>query len=456
MTDAAGIAGDRWARRVVAATAVLGLALASGAARAAPISKGPYLQSLGRDGVTVKVELEAAAPAALYVYAAGTERRVAGANSLESRDFHALRASGLEPGTTYDYRVVSDDATSELGHFTTAPAGDAPFRFLVYGDSRSDHAAHEAVARALASAPGEFLINTGDMVLAGKDPADWAAFFRIEGPLLRDHCVFACVGNHELSRGDPAGEVAFLRYFSGADENGERTRLYGSFRWSNTRFFLLNAMDTWTGEERDWLRNELDRAMYEPGLVHRVAVLHHGPFSSGPHGANPALASAGITNLMATGRIDLVLAGHDHVYERGDGEGLKYIISGGAGAPVYEHKLSAPQTMAFESVHHFVEAAIDGPSVKIVARRVDGSVIESCGFRGAGPWECDTPAARPPPALTPTLTPAPSSAPEPPPRRSCGCSVPGDSGVATGPLAAAIGLLGLLARRRRRLRATGK
>ena len=448
MTDAAATAGERWARRVVVVSVGIGLGLASGAALAAPWSKGPYLQSLGRAGVTVKVELEAPAPAALEVYAAGTERRIAGAESLESRDFHALRVAGLDPGTTYDYRVVSGDAKSELGHFTTAPTGDPPFRFLVYGDSRSDHAAHEAITRALVAAPGEFLVNTGDMVLAGKDPADWSAFFRIEGPLLRDHCVFACVGNHELSRGDPAGEVAFLRYFSGADENGERTRLYGSFRWSNTRFFLLNAMDTWTGEERDWLRNELDRAMYEPGLVHRVAVLHHGPFSSGPHGANPALASQGIVGLMASGKIDLVLAGHDHVYERGDGEGLKYVISGGAGAPVYEHKLSAPQTMSFESVHHFVEAAIDGPSVKIVARRVDGSVIESCGFRGAGPWECDATAAR----TAPDLTPAPSSSSpaEAPSRRSCGCSVPGERSGATGPLVAAIGLLGLLDRRRRR------
>jgi MYXO-CTERM domain-containing protein len=437
-------AGGRWARRVAAATIGLGAVVVNCLAQAAPISKGPYLQSLARDGVTVKVELESAAPASLAVFAAGTERRVAGADSLESRDFHALRATGLDPGTTYDYRVTSGAERSDLGHFTTAPIADVPFRFLVYGDSRSDHAAHGAITRALLGAPGDFLINTGDMVLAGKDPEDWRAFFRIEGPLLRDHCVFACVGNHELSRGDPAGEVAFLRYFSGADENGERTRLYGSFRWANTRFFLLNAMDTWTGDERDWLRNELDRAMYEPGLAHRIAVLHHGPFSSGPHGANAALAGAGIIPLMAAGKVDLVLAGHDHVYERGDGEGLKYIITGGAGAPVYEHKLSAPQTMAFESVHHFIEAAIDGPSVKIVGRRVDGSIIESCGFKGTGPWECDGPKAPPSPRAGPART----DSGEPPSKRSCGCSVPGEQASGAGFFAAAIGLIGLLARRR--------
>ena len=448
MVDDAVTAGGRWARRLVAGAACAGLVLAhgGGVAWAASFSKGPYLQSLGKSGVTVKVELEAPAEASLEIFAAGTASRVAEAKSLENKAFHVLRAEALTPGTTYDYRVRSGAEASELGHFTTAPAGDTPFRFLVYGDSRSDHAAHGAIARDLLTAPGDFLINTGDMVLAGKDPADWKAFFLIESTLIRDRCVFACVGNHELSRGDPAGEVAFLRYFSGADENGERARLYVTFRWSNTRFFLLNAMDTWTGDERHWLRDELERAMFEPGLVHRIAVLHHGPFSSGPHGGNQALLQAGIVPLLANGKIDLVLAGHDHVYERGDGEGLKYIITGGAGAPVYEHKLSAPQTMAFESVHHFIEAAIDGPSVKIVARRVNGSVIESCGFHGAGPWECDqTPTPTPP-----IVAPEPASAPISAAKRACGCGVPGDHGPTSGPLAAALGLAALLAGRRRR------
>ena len=424
----------------------LGLAAGSAPARAgAPFNKGPYLQSLGMSGVTVKVELDAPGPASLEVYAAGEGRRVAEAKSADSRDFHVLRAEGLTPGTSYDYRVLRGDVKSELGHFTTAPPDNAPFRFLVYGDSRSDADAHTAIVRGLLAAPGDLLINTGDMVLAGKDPADWISFFAIEGPLLRDRCVFACVGNHELSRGDPAGEVAFLRYFSGADERGERARLYGSFRWSNTRFFLLNAMDTWTGEEREWLRGELARAMDEPGLVHRVAVLHHGPFSSGPHGGNGALTGAGIVPILANGKVDLVLAGHDHVYERGDGAGLKYLISGGAGAPLYEHKQSAPQTIAFESVHHFIEVTVDGPSVKTLARRVDGSVIESCGFLGAGPWQCDAAQASP----SPIATSAPRGASGWPAKRSCGCSVPGDPGAAPAPLAAALALLALGARRRR-------
>src|SRR5262249_32842379 len=142
--------------------------------------------------------------------------------------------------------------------------------------------AHAAVVRAMEAVPSDFLINTGDMVALGSEAADWADLFTVEGRLLRDRCLFAAIGNHELAGGGRTGEVAFLRYFAGAEEGKELTRLYNTFRWSNPRFFILNAMDRWTGAERQWLTAELDRARDEPGLVHRIAVLHWGPYSSGP------------------------------------------------------------------------------------------------------------------------------------------------------------------------------
>src|SRR5262249_10176343 len=153
---------------------------------------------------------------------------------------------------------------------------------------------HAAVVRQMGTATGDFLVNTGDMVADGREPSDWQTFFDIERELLRDRCVFAAVGNHEIKLGDPRGEGAFLRYFGRDDAGSEPRRLYGSFRWSNTRFFLLNAMDTWTGDERSWLRAELERALTEPGLLHRMVVLHHGPFSSGKHGPNQRLADSGV------------------------------------------------------------------------------------------------------------------------------------------------------------------
>ena len=182
-----------------------------------------------------------------------------------------------------------------------APPSDskAPFSFLVYGDNRSDEASHAAIVRALLQAPSDFLINTGDLVLDGSSDANWQSFFDIEAPLLRDRNVFACVGNHEITDGAGAN---YLRYFgptSDAHGDGEKPKLYGSFRWANARFFLLNAMDPFdSGSERAWLDAELSRADTEPGLVWRVVVMHHSPWSSGPHGGNARALRAGIPALF--------------------------------------------------------------------------------------------------------------------------------------------------------------
>jgi len=448
LAAAVAVAGARAARARPASGGAPDGGLATGAT--AVLLKGPYLQALGAGGVTIKLELSAPGLARVEVFPAAGGAAVARRDSADARVFHALRVDGLAPATAYEYRVTAGAAAVEPGHFTSAPADARPFRFLAYGDSRSDPEAHAAVIRAMTAVPSDFLVNTGDMVSMGNNPVDWAELFSIEGRLLRDRCVFAAVGNHELARGDHAGEVAFLHYFAGADEGRELERLYGSFRWSNTRFFILNAMDRWTGAERDWLRAELDLALAEPGVAHRIAVMHWGPFSSGAHGNNPALASGDVIGIMRDRKVDLILAGHDHIYERGAGSGLKYLITGGAGAPLYAENKHAPETLHFEAAHHFIEVAVDGDRVRTTARRPSGDVLEACGYQGTGSWDCDA-------AATPR---AGDAGPSPdaargdttlgttPPRSACGCAVPGAPTEGSG--AAGLALAAWIARRRRR------
>jgi hypothetical protein len=423
----------------------LSIFLASAPAASAEIRKGPYLQSLGQTGVTVKLEL--ASPEAATVAIEGPGGFKAERPSESARRFHALRIDGLQPGSTYTYRVTAGGAQSAPAQFTTAPSDNKPFRFVVYGDSRSDPTTHAAIARAIEGAPGDFFVHTGDMVYDGKDETEWQELFDIERKLLANRCAFVAVGNHELTTPDPAGQIAFLRYFASTDPDGrERPHLYGSFRWSNTRFFLLNAMDTWTGDEKEWLRAELAAAMDEPGLQHRVAVLHHGPFSSGRHGGNVRLKKQGIVELMRDHKVDLLFAGHDHVYERGEGQGIKYIVSGGAGAPLYSREHAAPETQFFEPTHHFLEVSVDGDEVDVVARRASGAVIEQCGFKGTESWSCK--AAEGKAAPKPPATAAGSSS-------SCACMAPGGSSGNPGWLAALAAPVVFALRRGRRRSVAG-
>jgi 3',5'-cyclic AMP phosphodiesterase CpdA len=400
-------------------------ALAPGlAAAAAPtkIAKGPYLQSLGPTSVEIRAELDVAGPVTVTLTPSGDAGAPRTVRDDASVAMHVVQLDGLAPGTHYVY-VLTAGALSAKGEFVSAPAptSTAPFSFLVYGDNRTDSAVHAAIVRAMTQTPSDFLVNTGDLVQDGASSENWQTFFDIEGPLLRDRNVFACVGNHEIT--DGAG-TSYLRYFgptTDARGAGGPPKLYGSFRWGNARFFLIDAMERFDdGPERSWLDDELSRADGEAGLAWRVVVMHHAPWSAGPHGGNSRAVRAGIPALLAAHHVDLVLAGHDHIYERGldAASGLRYVISGGGGAPLYEIEHPLPSTRKAESVHHTIVVSVTPDTMKLVATRDDGSVLDRCGLaRGRAGWDCD-----PPPAPTSAKADVPKDPPPAPQPSRWGCT----------------------------------
>lgn len=388
--------------------------------------KGPYLTALSESSIDVRFELDGASPASVQVMHDGDGGGAARTYDDGTGTMHVVHASELQPATRYEYFVRSGGKVLGRGTFTTAPKPDsaAPVKFLVYGDDRTDPTAHAAVVRALAAVPSDFLVNTGDVVEDGGRAEDWQSFFDVEARLLRERPLFVAIGNHELF--DDRAGANFARYFGFVAGKDHTLQPYGTARFSNARFFFLNAMHDWTsGEEREWLQQELDRADHEPGLVWRIAVMHHGPWSSGPHGACAKLVEARVPELLVAHGVDLVFSGHDHIYERGEGGGMKYVVSGGGGAPLYRTSKVA-STRKCESTYHFVEVATAGDSMHLVARRIDGSILDDCGFRKGKGWDCDTPPAAPP-------LPPPVASPSP----SCGCAVPG---VASKRLPAALSL----------------
>jgi hypothetical protein len=410
---------------VAAAAALWGTFAATAmASTGARVAKGPYVTSVFDTGADVRFELDQALPATLTIARDGDSTSPPRTfDSAEPAAMHVVRATGLESATHYTYSVRVGSALLGEGHFSTAPAqGSAvPVTFIVYGDDRTDPTAHAAIARAMLQVPSAFLVNTGDMVEDGSDADAWQSFFDVEAPLLRDRPIFAAVGNHELVN-DLAGSN-FVRYFGFSNPSGPPT-LYGTVRFGLVRFFFLNGMHGWdSGEERDWLARALASADTEPGLVWRIAVVHHGPWSSGPHGSNANLLDAGIPELLAAHHADLFLSGHDHIYERGSSDGVKYLVSGGGGAPLYRIDRLQPTSLKAEAAYHFIEISATPSQVRIVARRVDGTVLDRCGFAKGEPWDCDPPRA---PSASPSNT-----ADAPLPRSSshwrCSC----DSGNST-------------------------
>jgi hypothetical protein len=413
----------------------------------------PYLQHLSPRSALVRFEtdLEARAIVELGAPDAGPARTFA---EPSATSFHTVLLDGLEPATTYAYRARIGQLTSERGRFRTAPEdASRPFTFVVYGDSRSDAAAHARVVRAIEAVETDFLLGTGDVVPTGGDKSAWEQFFALEAALLRDRCLFATLGNHDLELVAVQPRRAYVRYFGAASA----PQPYFTFRWGNTRLFALDAMDSWDGAQAVWLRTELARSASEPNLVHRIVSMHHAPFSSGPHGPNRSFVRSGLLDSLRQARVDLVVGGHDHLYERGEVDGLKYIVSGGAGAPLYQAGARQPGSERVASAHHFVEIRVDGEAVTSTARTPGGGVIERCSYRIGARWACESTGsssgagavAAPGPR---NATPAVGSA-GPVASGRCNCDAPGAPVSAAPPALVACLVAAIACRRRRRVNA---
>jgi MYXO-CTERM domain-containing protein len=438
------------------------LALVAAPARAdgPKLRKGPYMTNLSPGGVDVRFELDGDAAASVEVKPPGSSAPARADPAVAA--MHLVHLTGLEPAKSYAFDVRAGGAVLGSGHFTTAPRPDAAssVTFLVYGDDRTDPVAHAAVVRTMMATPSDFLVNTGDAVEDGGREADWQSFFDVEAPLLRERPIFLAIGNHELYD-DTAGQH-FARYFGFLGADGTN-KPYGTVRVGPVRFFFLNGMHDWgTGEERQWLEGALAQADKEPGLRYRVAVMHHGPASSGPHGPNPYLVAAHVPELLAAHHVDVAFSGHDHIYERGEFSGLKYVVSGGGGAPLYRVFHPSDAAAETEATYHFLEVTAGSDAMHLVVHRVDQSILEKCTLRSGQPWDCT--AGSPPPGGTAATAASPSRAPAPAPSgpaapaekstsrtSQCGGADPGVV-VGGGIVGGAAGLLGLVALGRRRRR----
>src|SRR5581483_6785284 len=84
-------------------------------------------------------------------------------------------------------------------------------------------------------------------------------------------------------------------------------------------------------------------------------------------------------------QVRAVFAGHDHCYERLERLGVRYFITGGAGAPLYDERQSCPgydhaARRIYAAEHHWVRVRVRGEEVEVAALRLDGSAIETVRY----------------------------------------------------------------------------
>ena len=300
---------------------------------------------------------------------------------------HAV-VTGLQPGATYCYSIGHHGwerpPPGPGGTFTTAPRGREPFTFTAFGDQGVSRAAVSSAALVNAQSPA-FHLHAGDISYAESggrglitdayDPRVWDWFFTELEPVAGHVPWQVAVGNHELEAWYSADGYAGQRArfgFPAAGGTGVPPTYY-SFVYGNVGIISLDANDvSWEipanhgysgGAQTRWLAQTLRELRGDPGIDFIVAYFHHCAYSSClQHGSDAGPRQAWVP-LFDDNRVDLVINGHNHVFERTDPltggvsspapngatvtpatQGTTYITAGGGGVNLYD--FAAPDSYA--------------------------------------------------------------------------------------------------------------
>ena len=252
-------------------------------------------------------------------------------------------------------------------------SGEQPLvRIAAAGDvgTGDGFAAATAVAMDRLEESGEFdaLLLLGDNIYPDGDPdLAGSAVFRPFGPVLDGGTeLVPALGNHDVSTGDGEPEMRAL---------GMAGRWYVK-RFGPVELVVLDSNRADDPDQLVWLEQTL-AASDSPWTV---VVQHHPPYSAGYH-ASHAPSRRHLVPLFERFDVDLVLAGHDHDYQRNTPQnGILYVVSGGAAT--LRPTGRADFTAVSASIHHFVELTAFHDRLELRAVTADGLLLDRTAVGG--------------------------------------------------------------------------
>lgn len=350
------------------------------------IQRHPYLQSLVGTSLVIAWTTTGDVPGEVRV---GTSIFPATRHHLPSGGWqHEASISGLAPGATYSYTVAVSGQPAYTASLRTAPTA-GPVTFVAFGDAGSGTAGQFAVRDRLAQTPFDLALVAGDIVYqSGTYEQFESRYFDVYAALI-DHLPFyTAPGNHDYVTGHAAPYLDLFVLPRQALRPRDQERYY-SFDYGDVHFVALDTEDPLyevssaaSDDMADWLAADLAGT----AKLWKVVFFHRPAYSSGLHGSQ-ADVQARLVPLFEQGGVNLVIAGHDHDYERtvpirggapapASAGGIVYLVTGGGGAGVYPVGRSW-FTAYSRSVHHFTRLTLAGCQAQIEAVDTSGAVFDS-------------------------------------------------------------------------------
>jgi len=266
------------------------------------------------------------------------------------------------------YRFESHTDSPSAVEFEPFLATDPPMlRLAAAGDVGTGGTEEFATAAAMddleADADYDALLLLGDNVYPDGAPSDVARVVLgpFSGVLDGRTQLLAVLGNHDIRNDNGERQAEAL---------GMPNRWY-STEIGNTLVLSLDSNQPNDPDQLTWLAETLSAS----SATWKIAMLHHPPYSGGYHGSDIQVRHA-FAPLFERHGVQLVLAGHDHDYQRSEPlEGVTYVVSGGA-ARLRPARKAAFSAVAW-STYHFIDIAIWTDRLELRAVDQSGAVFDS-------------------------------------------------------------------------------
>lgn len=255
------------------------------------------------------------------------------ANAKRSYTSHKALATTLKAGTTYSFRVGTEQGWSEIGHFTTASdsySAEKGYSFIYMTDTQAQndemfdvsqktaHAAQQLVPEA------QFVLVNGDLVeTSGANNSEWEyeQWFGTMQDIWMNYPLVVAQGNHDTS-----SNSNFTWHFntdtSFNQNSAVTTTMDGtvySFVYGDALFMVINYEDYkkegYFQALADWMRKQVEA---HKNVKWRIATFHKNMFTgSKSHQSDNdgRLVRENMLPVFDELDIDLALQGHDHIYE---------------------------------------------------------------------------------------------------------------------------------------------
>jgi 3',5'-cyclic AMP phosphodiesterase CpdA len=206
------------------------------------------------------------------------------------------------------------------------------------------------------------LLLLGDNVYPSGDPTEVGpkVFAPFAAVLDSPTVLLPVLGNHDVMDGNGDAQAVAL---------GMPARWY-STKLDDTLVISLDSTQPDNPDQLTWLEDTLAAST----ATWKVACLHHPPYSGGYHGSSIDVRDA-FSPMFEQFGVQLVLAGHDHDYQRSEViNGVTYVVSGAAAKKRAAH--AADFSVAAWSKYHFVDIGIWPDHLDLRAVDQDGTVFD--------------------------------------------------------------------------------